>query len=171
MDKVFLVNQSFNPQVKLSNLNILFIYTMGNLEMIWKLKENFILKSESLEKLSQSEELCTRMISFVNLSFVKVLSGQNLKYVFGKETVEEKETHIAAMEFVFPKLVKLKMCELPQLRAFHPDDGHRVEMPVLNNLKLRNCWTPDHRMQQPLFSVGKVCIYIQSLCCQCVFSF
>lgn len=122
---------------------------------------------------TQSKELYTRKISSVKLENMYISSCENLKYLFGKEIVEEKEAQNATMEFVFPRLTNLGLYKLPQLRAFYPD-GHTVEMAVLERVDLNISWTPeteeDHRMQQ-LFSVGKVWIYSNFLCCQCVFSF
>lgn len=75
--------------------------------MIWKIKKNFILKGESLEKLSspmrrnagektptqttQSEELCTKTVSILNLKYIELMDCVSLKYLIGKDSEEEKE--------------------------------------------------------------------------------
>lgn len=127
----------------------------------------------SVERTSiESKELRTTLISFEKLKCMEVSKCQNLKYMFEKEIVEEKETHTATMELVFPILDELKLYKLPRLRAFYPNE-QTVHMPVLKNLILKKCCTPetpeeDHRMQQ-LLAVGKVCI--SSSICMLTFIF
>lgn len=118
-------------------------------------------RKEHLGTSTQSKELCSTSLSFENLKVFRILECENLRYLFGKKTIDEKEASATTIEFVFIKLIGLVLSKLPQLRTLYPD-SYTVEMPVLKKWMLSECWNPgtdeEQQIQQPLFSVEKVCI-------------
>ncbi|KAH9686944.1 AAA domain-containing protein [Citrus sinensis] len=88
---------------------------------------------------------CTNMSSAIpanllrclnNLRWLEVRNCDSLEEVLHLEELSAKEEHIGPL---FPRLLSLRLIDLPKLKRFCNFTGNIIEMPNLENLTIENC--------------------------------
>ncbi|KAK2640389.1 hypothetical protein Ddye_028184 [Dipteronia dyeriana] len=164
------INFEERHSVESTRLRKLSIINLPNLKNIWNKDPGRTLSFGHLQKLRVGG--CQSLKNLFPASVAKGLS--ELEYLSvsdcGVEEIVAKEGEAVEEEptrFLFPKMISLKLHNLPKLRTFYPG-RHTIEGPVLKNLELYHCGKVrifisevlsiqelDIPTQQPLFVIGK----------------
>ncbi|XP_029127698.1 uncharacterized protein LOC109803274 [Cajanus cajan] len=121
-----------------SRLKKLTLQGLSQLKRVWEKNSHGVLMFGNLQEIfvSECENLQTLFPSLLAKNLEK-LEKLEMKFCFKLQKIVEEEEGTAE-KFVFPRLEKLDLCDLPQLTYFYPQT-FTLECPTLNKLNVLFC--------------------------------